>query len=89
MLERKDKLTAPRPARSRGWLPLPAVLVTGVRGINCRRAKKQEKRKMGGSGRDAAHMERARAKRAPFTDPRDGRLFRQIRFALPSLVAIH
>ena len=36
---------------------------------------------MGGSGRDAAHMERARAKRAPFTDPRDGRLFRQIRFA--------
>ena len=81
MLERKDKLTAPRPARSRGWLPLPAVLVTGVRGINCRRAKKQEKRKMGDSGRDAAHMERARAKRAPFTDPRDGRLFRQIRFA--------
>ena len=36
---------------------------------------------MGGIGRDAAHMERVRAKRAPFTDPRDGRLFRQIRFA--------
>jgi hypothetical protein len=36
---------------------------------------------MGGRGRDPAHMERARAKRAPFTDPRDGRLFRQIRFA--------
>jgi hypothetical protein len=36
---------------------------------------------MGGRGRDAAHMARARAKRAPFTDPRDGRLFRQIRFA--------
>ena len=33
---------------------------------------------MGGRGRDAAHMERARAKRAPFTDPRDGRLFSQI-----------
>ena len=36
---------------------------------------------MGGRGRDAAHMTRVRAKRAPFTDPRDGRLFRQIRFA--------
>ena len=36
---------------------------------------------MGGRGRDAAHLARARAKRAPFTDPRDGRLFRQIRFA--------
>ena len=36
---------------------------------------------MGGRGRDAAHMARARAKRAPFSDPRDGRLFRQIRFA--------
>jgi hypothetical protein len=36
---------------------------------------------MGGRGRDAAHMERMRAKRSPFTDPRDGRLFAQIRFA--------
>jgi hypothetical protein len=36
---------------------------------------------MGGRGRDAAHMARMRAKRAPFTDPRDGRLFGQIRFA--------
>jgi hypothetical protein len=36
---------------------------------------------MGGRGRDAGHMERMRARRGPFTDPRDGRLFRQIRFA--------
>ena len=36
---------------------------------------------MGGRGRDAAGMAWARAKRAPFTDPRDGRLLRQIRFA--------
>jgi hypothetical protein len=36
---------------------------------------------MGGRGRDAAGMARARAKRAPFTDPRDGRLLRQIRTA--------
>ena len=36
---------------------------------------------MGGRGRDAAHMARARAKRAPFTDPRDGRIKSQIRFA--------
>ena len=36
---------------------------------------------MGGWGRDAAHMARARAKRAPFTDPRKGRLKEQIRFA--------
>jgi hypothetical protein len=36
---------------------------------------------MGGRGRDAAHLARARAKRTPFTDPRDGRLFRQIRLA--------
>ena len=32
---------------------------------------------MGGWGRDAAHMARARAKRAPFTDPRKGRLKEQ------------
>ena len=36
---------------------------------------------MGGRGRDAAHMGRMRAKRAPFTDPRDGRIKSQIRFA--------
>src|SRR5579863_6988896 len=36
---------------------------------------------MGGRGRDAAHMERIRAKRAPFTNTRDGRVKRQIRFA--------
>jgi len=36
---------------------------------------------MGGRGRNAAHMQRMRAKRGPFTDPRDGRLFNQIRFA--------
>ena len=36
---------------------------------------------MGGRGRDAAHMARARAQRAPFTDLRDGRLKSQIRFA--------
>jgi hypothetical protein len=36
---------------------------------------------MGGRGRGAAHMQRMRAKRSPFTDPRDGRLFGQIRFA--------
>ena len=36
---------------------------------------------MGGRGRDAAHMAKARAKRAPFTDPRDGRVKSQIRFA--------
>jgi hypothetical protein len=36
---------------------------------------------MGGRGRDARHMEMMRTRRAPFTDPRDGRLFRQIRFA--------
>ena len=36
---------------------------------------------MGGRGRDAAHMARMRAKRAPFTDPRDGRIKSQIRFA--------
>ena len=36
---------------------------------------------MGGRGRDAAGMARARARRAPFTDPRDGRLLSQIRFA--------
>jgi hypothetical protein len=36
---------------------------------------------MGGKGRGAAHMARMRAKRSPFTEPRDGRLFRQIRFA--------
>jgi hypothetical protein len=36
---------------------------------------------MGGRGRNAAHMASMRARRAPFTDPRDGRLFRQIRFA--------
>jgi hypothetical protein len=36
---------------------------------------------VGGRGRDAVHMAKARAKRAPFTDPRDGRLMRQIRFA--------
>jgi hypothetical protein len=44
--------------------------------------KKLEKvQKMGGRGRDSEHMQRMRAKRSPFTDPRDGRLFRQIRFA--------
>jgi hypothetical protein len=36
---------------------------------------------MGGSGRDAVHMAWVRAKRAPFTDPRDGRIKSQIRFA--------
>jgi hypothetical protein len=36
---------------------------------------------MGGRGRNAAHMARARAKRAPFTEPRKGRLKEQIRFA--------
>ena len=36
---------------------------------------------MGGRGRHAAHMARIRAKRAPFTDPRDGRIKSQIRFA--------
>ena len=36
---------------------------------------------MGGRGRDAAHMAKARAKRAPFTDARDGRIKSQIRFA--------
>jgi hypothetical protein len=36
---------------------------------------------MGGRGRNAAHTARARAKRAPFTDPRDGRIKSQIRFA--------
>ena len=36
---------------------------------------------MGGRGRGAAHMARARAKRAPFTDARDGRIKSQIRFA--------
>jgi hypothetical protein len=41
----------------------------------------REKVRVGGRGRDAAHMERMRRNRAPFTDPRDGRLFRQIRFA--------
>jgi hypothetical protein len=57
-------------------------LVTGLQGIKSRHRTKQEKvQKMGGRGRDAAHMARARARRAPFTDPRDGRIFRQIRFA--------
>jgi len=37
---------------------------------------------VGGKGRDAAHMERMRGKRAPFTDPRDGRLFSQIRICV-------
>jgi hypothetical protein len=36
---------------------------------------------MGGRGRDAAGMAQARAKRAPFTDPRDGRLVSWIRLA--------
>jgi hypothetical protein len=36
---------------------------------------------MGGRGRDAAHMERMRAERAPFTNARDGRVKRQVRWA--------
>jgi hypothetical protein len=36
---------------------------------------------MGGRGRDAAFLARVRAKRAPFTDARDGRLKSQIRLA--------
>jgi hypothetical protein len=36
---------------------------------------------MRGRGRDAAHMERARAKRAPFANARDGRVKRQVRWA--------
>ena len=36
---------------------------------------------MGGRGRDAVHMARARAKRAPFAAPRNGRIKSQIRFA--------
>ena len=36
---------------------------------------------MGGKGRDAAHMARMRARRAPFSDPRKGRVKEQIRFA--------
>jgi hypothetical protein len=36
---------------------------------------------MGGRGRNAAHMERMRAKRAPFTNARDGRVKRQVRWA--------
>jgi hypothetical protein len=59
-----------------------SLLVTGVQGIYSRyRELTGRGSKVGGRGRDAAHMARARAKRAPFTDPRDGRLFRQIRFA--------
>jgi hypothetical protein len=54
-------------------------LVAGLQDINCRRRK--GRREMGGRGRDAAHMARARAKRAPFTDARDGRIKSQIRFA--------
>ena len=53
-----------------------SLLVTGFQVIYSR-----HRSKVGGRGRDAAHMAKARAKRAPFTDPRDGRLFRQIRFA--------
>jgi len=44
--------------------------------INLRRIPK-----MGGRGRDSAHMARARAKRAPFTNARDGRVKRQVRWA--------
>jgi hypothetical protein len=36
---------------------------------------------MGGRGRDAAHMRRMRARRAPFTNARDGRVKRQVRWA--------
>jgi hypothetical protein len=36
---------------------------------------------MGGRGRDAAHMERIRAKRSPFSNARDGRVKRQVRWA--------
>jgi hypothetical protein len=36
---------------------------------------------MGGRGRDAAQMARARAKRAPFANARDGRVKRQVRWA--------
>jgi hypothetical protein len=36
---------------------------------------------MGGRGRDAAHMERMRAKRSPFSNARDGRVKRQVRWA--------
>lgn len=36
---------------------------------------------MGGRGRDAAHMSWAAGKASAVYDPRDGRLFRQIRFA--------
>jgi hypothetical protein len=36
---------------------------------------------MGGRGRDAAHMARARVKRAPFTNARNGRAKRQVRWA--------
>jgi hypothetical protein len=43
--------------------------------------RRKGRREMGGRGRDAAHMARARAKRAPFTDARDGRIKSQIRFA--------
>jgi hypothetical protein len=43
--------------------------------------RRKGRREMGGRGRDAAHMAKARAKRAPFTDPRDGRVKSQIRFA--------
>jgi hypothetical protein len=60
--------------RSAVWL-----LLAGLQGINCRRRK--GRREMGGRGRDAAHMARARAKRASFTDARDGRIKSQIRFA--------
>ena len=36
---------------------------------------------MGGRGRDAGHMARIRARRAPFTNARDGRVKRQVRWA--------
>jgi hypothetical protein len=36
---------------------------------------------MGGRGRDAVHMAKARAKRAPFTNARDGRVKRAVRWA--------
>jgi hypothetical protein len=36
---------------------------------------------MGGRGRDSADMAKARAKRAPFTNARDGRVKRQVRWA--------
>ena len=42
---------------------------------------------MGGRGRDAAHTAKARGKRAPFTDPRDGRLVRGARADLETLRA--